>query len=107
MSNNNKRYEQAISRVLSEHVEQQVPDSTDLWPLIERRLSGRADEREGAVEDLLLPPVSRLPMRTGAAKTQTGPPVFRSGRLITGLAAILLLAALSTLAFSLLAKRQE
>ncbi len=51
MNQNDKRYEQAISRVLSEHVEQQVPDSTDLWPTIEHRLAARQKISEKALEE--------------------------------------------------------
>lgn len=101
MNNNDKRYEQAISKVLSEHVEQQVPENTDLWPLIERRLAMASSESD------VNQPMSFLPVRPSTSDVQGKQRVFRPNRLRTGLVAFLVIAVVSVLAFSLLATREE
>ena len=46
MSEFDEAYERTVAKVLSEHLERGVPEDTDLWPAVQKRLA----EREGPVE---------------------------------------------------------
>src|SRR5438045_7680666 len=108
MSDFDEAYERTVARVLSEHLERGVPDGTDLWPAIQKRLA----EREGAVEqprehrwfDWLLGVASPQDQTdtTGRRSTRRA---YRYAQLAAGLVGLLLLAAITTLVISRLAAR--
>ena len=39
MDNYRKVYERIITRVLSHHAEQGIPDDADVWPVVQQRLA--------------------------------------------------------------------
>src|SRR5436190_3220852 len=107
MSTYDKAQEKAISRVLSEHVEQGVPDDADVWSLVEKRLA----EREAAQEPLRerrwydwVIGVGPLQPQAEAGSSRRG--VFRYVSLAAGLVGLVLLAVLSTVVISRLSHRQ-
>src|SRR5436190_11503851 len=108
MSTYDKAQEKAISRVLSEHVEQGVPDDADVWSLVEKRLA----EREAAQEPLRerrwydwVIGVGPLQVQADAGSSRRG--VFRYVNLAAGVVGLVLLAVLTTVVISRLSHRQQ
>ena len=99
--------ERSIRKLLSDHVEQGIPDDVDLWHAVQRRLA----EREGAAEQpsqarwfdwLLGAPV---PHEGATAGTKTPRRAYRYAQLAAGIVGLLLVAGLTTLVISRLAAR--
>ena len=104
MSNYNKFSERTIARLLSQYVDRGVPDSTDLWPTLTRRLQ----ERERNSKDFINSGSDGVALtHSRPAASRQRPKMATFLRLAAGLLGVLLLAGVTTLSISRLARHQN